>query len=128
MVDDHDFFNVTQDLNACNRSNHVRRARSASPIAYDECLIMTQLKEMVRATSGVTTSDDAHPRAGADWRILIFEHFLNIVLVGSLEVKSDVGIKLVVSESFRHWEMLDDLLKVFVHWQERGEKAREKNS
>jgi hypothetical protein len=48
---------------------------------------------MVRATSGVTTSNDPDPGAGAHGRILVLEHILDISLIGGLEVERNIRVE-----------------------------------
>lgn len=113
MVNDHNLLDVTEDLDTRNCANHIGRTRPSATIANDKCLVMAQLEEMVGATSGVAASDDTDPRAGAHGRVLVLEHILHIVLIGGLEVESDIWIEFVVSQCFRHGVLLDDLFKEF---------------
>lgn len=113
MVNDHDFLDVTEDLDTRDSANHIGRTRPSTTISNDKCLIMAQLEEMVGATSGVAASDDTDPRAGAHGRVLVLEHILHIVLIGSLEVVSDIWVEFIVSQCFRHGVLLEDLLKEF---------------
>ena len=63
---------------------------------------MVQLEEMIRATSCVAASDYTDPRAGSYRGIMVLKKILDVVLVGSLEIKWNIRIELVVPECFAH--------------------------
>ena len=123
MVNDHDFLDVAQNLDTRKSSNYIWRTRPPSTIANDECLVMAQLEEMVRATSGITACDDPDPRAGTYGRILVLEDFLNIVIVGGLEVERDIRIERSMSECFRHGVWSDKLSEAYVCYRGREKRA-----
>lgn len=93
MVNDHDLLDVAQNLDTCESPNYIGWTRPPPAVANDKCLVMAQLEEMVGATSGITASDDADPRAGTHRRVLILEHILNIILIGGLEIERNIRVE-----------------------------------
>ena len=111
MVNNHDFLDVAQDLDTRKSPNYIWWTRPPSTIADDKNLIMAQLEEVVGTASSITASNDSDPGAGAHRGVLVLEHVLNVVLIGSLEVERDVRVEGGVSECFRHGVRLTDLSK-----------------
>ncbi len=93
MMNDHQLFDVAQDFNRGDGANHVGGGGAPSTISNDEGLVMTQLEEMIGTAPRVAAGDDAYARAGSDWRIMVPENVLDVVLVGGFEIVWHVRIE-----------------------------------
>ena len=93
MVNDHQLFDIAQDLDRRDGADHVGGGGAPSTIANDEGLVVTQLEEVVGTAPRVAAGDDAYARAGSDWRIMVLENVVDVVFVGGFEVEWYVGIE-----------------------------------
>ena len=101
MVDDFQFLDIAQNLDAGNRSNDIVAGCPATSVTNDEGLVFRQLEEVVRTAAGVAAGDYAHAGLGAHDKAAL-EHVPDVFLVGFSEIIWLECVEFGVSKSSGH--------------------------
>lgn len=97
VMNDFQFLDITQDLDASNRSENILAGGPPTTISNNEGLVLRQVEEVIRTASSVTTANDTHTRPGTDDKVFFFPVLFPILFIRRCKVVRLEGVEFCVS-------------------------------